>query len=454
MDGDCSEEGGGAEVVRVCDDVPVIGEADVCVLGGSCTGVFAAVRAARLGARVTLVEKQGHFGGVVAVTCTWHSLLDAAHERPIIAGLTRETVERLQARDAVRSISDSPSKGYEFRPGELKVVLDELVTESGVVPHLHTLFTAPLVEDGELTGVVVEDKTGRGIIRAKQFVDATGDGDLCARLGLPTYRYDAILPPTTCAFIARWPASHAPNVGATVRRHGGPYGLEAGFVWGAMLPGTDVYMLAGTRVPDADCSVADELTRAEMEGRRQVRAIMQLLRERYPKFRAALLDFPATIGIRDTRHVRCGYQLRGEDVLNGRRFPDAIANGSYRVDIHHQDKPGITLMYLDGRTVYSQPGLPAQEGRWREPTETDPTFYQVPLRSLVPGGHDNLLLAGRMLDADRTAFGAVRVQVNTNQMGEAAGVAAVQALSAGVPVAEVDAETIRSELTRGGSIML
>ncbi len=454
MDGGCSEGSRGPETVRVCDDVPIIGEADVCVLGGSCTGVFAAVRAARLGARVALVEKQGHFGGVVAVTCTWHSLLDAAHERPIIAGLTQETIERLQARDAVRSIQDNPSRGYEFRPGELKVVLDELVVESGVVPHLHTCFTRPLVEDGKLTGVVVEDKTGRGIIRAKQFIDATGDGDLCARLGLPTYRYDAILPPTTCAFIDRWPASDAPNIGAMVRRHGAERGLEPGFVWGAMLPGTDVHMLAGTRVPDVDCSTAADLTRAEIEGRRQVRAIVQLLRERRPELRAALLDFPSTIGVRDTRHVRCRYQLQGDDVLAGRRFPDAIANGSYRVDIHHQDKPGITLMYLDGRTVYSQPGLPAQEGRWREPTDTDPTLYQVPLRCLVPGGYDNLLLAGRMLDADRTAFGAVRVQVNTNQMGEAAGVAACQALSAGVPVAEVDAETVRRELARGGSIIL
>jgi len=297
---------------------------------------------------------------------------------------------------------------------------------------------------------VVEDKSGRGIIRAKMFVDATGDGDLCARLGLPRYRYDALLPPTTCAFIDGWHRPEGFDLGKEMRRRG----LDPGFIWGALLPGTDVYMLAATRVQGVDCSVADELTRAEIEGRRQVRVIMDLLRERRPDLKAALHDFPSTIGIRDTRHIRCLYSLRGEDVLGGRRFPDAIANGSYRVDIHHQDSPGITLMYLDGRTVHSRPGLPAEEGRWREPTATDPTFYQVPLRSLVPGGYDNLILAGRMLDADRTAFGAVRVQVNTNQMGEAAGVAAVTALSVGVPIASVDADAVRKELARGGSIVL
>ena len=124
------------------------------------------------------------------------------------------------------------------------------------------------------------------------------------------------------------------------------------------------------------------------------------------------------------------------------------------VDIHHQDKPGITFMHLDGRTTYLQPGLPAEQGRWREPTDSDPTFYQVPLRSLVPEGYGNLILAGRMLDADKTAFSAVRVMVNTNQMGEAAGVAACVALSAGVPVQDVDPDAVRGELARGGSIVI
>jgi hypothetical protein len=416
--------------------------------------VFAAVRAARLGARVVLIERQSHFGGVAAATCTWHSLRDTVHEREIIAGLTVETIGRLQRRDAVRTITGSSSKGYEFRPGELKVVLDELVLEHGITPMLHTLFTQPVVEDGVLTGVVVENKSGRSEIRAKAFIDATGDGDLCARLGLATYRYEALLPPTTCAFIDGWPASLGFDLGTELREHGAAYGLEPGFVWGSLLPGTDMYMLAGTRVRDVDCSNADDLTRAEIEGRRQVRAIMDLLRDRHPELNISLHDFPSCIGIRDTRHVTCRYQLLGSDVLAGRRFDDAIANGSYCVDTHHQDKPGITFMYLDGRTVYAQPGRPQEEGRWREPQDTDPTFYQVPLRSLVPGTYGNLVLAGRMLDADKPAFSAVRVMVNTNQMGEAAGVTAYVALSSGRAIADVGAAEVRRLLAEGGSIVV
>jgi hypothetical protein len=444
----------GPERVRVSEDVPVIEEVDVCVLGGSCTGVFAAVRAARLGARVAVVEKQNHFGGVAVTTCTWHTLMDTAFERQIIAGLTEEVVERLERRDALRRVPGSGSKGFEFRPGDLKLVLDGLVVESGVQPHLHTLFSAPVVEEGRLVGVVVDGKSGRGVIRAGMFVDATGDGDLCARLGLDEYRYEALLPPTVCAFIDGWPEPAGLDLGAEIRERGARHGIEPGFVWGTVLPGTDIYMLAGTRVRGVDCSKSADLTRAEIEGRRQVAAILEVLREARPEGAARLLDFPAAIGIRDTRHVRCGYQLRGEDVLEGVRFPDAIANGSYRVDVHHQDRPGITLMYLDGRRVYAQPGKPREEGRWRPPQEADPTFYQIPLRSLVPGRFGNVVLAGRMLDADRTAFGAVRVMVNTNQTGEAAGVAAYLALSGGVAMEAVDPEAVRAELARGGSIIV
>lgn len=442
-----------APSVRLCEDVKVVDEADLCVLGGSCTGVFAAIRAARLGARVIIIEKQNHFGGVAPIVCTWHSLADTAFARPIIGGLTAEIIERLRKREAVQAIGCNESKGYEFRPGELKVLLDEMILESRITPYLHTMFTAPVVEDGRLTGVVIENKSGRGIVRAKAFVDATGDGDLCARLGLEQYRYDAMLPPTTAAFLDRWPAQWI-DIGGEVSRRGRQHGLEEGFVWGTVLPGTDVFMLAGTRMKHMDCCDARDLTAAEIEGRRQVRAIMDMLRAAGADQGAVLLDFPASIGIRDTRHIRCQYQLTGEDVLEGKRFPDAIANGSYRVDTHYQDRPGIIFKYLDGRTEYHRPGYATEIGRWREPRPVDPTFYQVPLRSLIPAGCDNLILAGRMLDADQVAFSAVRVMVNTNQLGEAAGVAAYLAMSKGVPLAALDAQDVRKPLAAGGSIVI
>ncbi len=440
--------------VRVSESVPVIEEADICVLGGSCTGVFAAVRAARLGARVVLVEKQGHFGGVAPIVCTWHSFFDTEFKRPIIGGLTKETVDKMRKSGAAEAIENSPSQGHVFRPGGLKIALDELVLAAGVHPWLHTLFSSPLVEDGRLTGVVVDGKSGRGVIRAKFFIDATGDGDLCARLGLAQYSYDALLPPTTAAFLANWPGPRGIELGSLIHEHGREFQIPESFVWGSLMPASNVYMLAGTRVNGVNCADARDLTKAEIEGRRQVRAILDLVGKYRAESKVVLQDFPSSIGIRDTRHFHCKYQLTGDDVLRGRRFDDAIANGSYRVDIHHQDKPGITLMYLNGRQVYARPGMPNQKSRWREESGTNPTFYQIPLRSLLPGRYPNLILAGRMLDADKIAFSAARVMVNMNQTGEAAGVAAYLALSRNKPIEEVGAGAVRKLLSDGGSVIV
>ena len=421
-------------------ETPVAADVDVCVVGGSCTGVFAAVAAARLGAKVALVELNGFFGGVATASMVnvWHSLHDTTGQRQIIGGLTAEVIERLDRRDAV--LHHDPrnrSKGVELNSEVLKLELDVLVTEAGVRPFLHTMFVAPAVEGGRMVAAIIEDKTGRRAIRAKQFIDATGDADVVHRMGLPTYRRDDVQPPSLCAILR--------GLGAIARKHRGfninrvvfdkqyAQALRKGFSWSARVPGgRDETMLAGTRVFGADCSDADELTRAELEGRRQVRAVCDLLREHFLGGKGVpLLTLPTKIGIRETRHARCLHQLTVEQVLKGEPFPDAIANGSYRVDVHSARGAGVKFRDLK-----------------------DTTFYRVPYRSLVPQGSRNLLVAGRCLDADEGAFGAVRVMVNCNQMGQAAGVAAWLALDGGVDVAKVDAAKLRATLKQQGAAVL
>ena len=443
-------------------EIPIAHECDICVVGGSCTGVFAAIRAARLGARVAVVEAGGFFGGVATAGLVniWHSIYDTTHERQIIAGLTTETVERLAKRDAVRIERSNESRYAVLNTEELKIELDELVLGAGVRPFLHTHFAAPIVEDGKLIAVTVEDKTGRRAIKASYFVDATGDGDLVARLGLPTYRRDRLQPPTTCAIIRGLEAIKEKHPGFSLEhvafdpRY--PQALQRGFLWSARVPGSpDDTMVAGTRVFGADCSDADELTQAEIEGRRQVRAMCDILRQHFaPSGIVPLVALPTKIGLRESRHARCLHTLAEQEVLSGIRFPDAIANGTYRVDVHSADGPGLIFRYLDGREEYVVPGLPTEHSRWREPGPDCATFYQIPYRSLVPQGATNLLVAGRVIDADEGAFGAVRVMVNCNQTGEAAGTACYLALDSGTSVAEVDAGRLRATMKAQGSIII
>ncbi|MFW6107582.1 MAG: FAD-dependent oxidoreductase [bacterium] len=443
-------------------EVPVAADCDVCVVGGSCTGAFAALAAARMGATVALVERNGFLGGTATagLVSVWHSLYDTAHERQIIAGLTSEVIDRLSRRGAARIGKPDGNRHVAFNSAELTIELDRMVREAGVRLFLHTLFVRPAVEDGCVVAAIVEDKSGRRAVRASVFIDATGDGDLVARSGLPVRVGGPLQPPTCCAVVRglaeirkRQPdfrladAVFDPDL---------PGALPPGFLWSSPIVGADdLTMIAGTRVNGANCADADELTGAEIEGRRQVRQMVDLLCEQFDGGdRVSLVQLPAALGVRETRHVGARHRLTESEVLHGVRFDDAIANGSDRVDVHHSDRPGLTFRYLDGTERYARPGAETVETRWRPESDEAPTFYQIPYRSLVPQGARNVLAAGRLIDADPGAYGAIRVMVNCNQTGEAAGTAAFLALDADVPVANLDPARLRDALRAGGAVII
>lgn len=428
-----------AAVAEPARNTPVAHECDICVLGGSCTGVFAAVAAARLGARVAIVELNGFFGGVATASLVnlWHSTTDMTDRQQVIAGLTTEILQRLARRDAMMSVTSMNRQVHAINTEELKIELDALVTEAKVRPFLHAMFVAPVGEGGHMTAAIIEDKTGRRAIRASMFIDATGDADAVFRMGLPTYRRENVQPPTMCCILRGLKAIRAKrpdfNVNQAIFDTRYPQALRKGFSWGQAVPGAgDEYMLAGTRVFGADCSDADQLTAASIEGRRQVRAVCDLLREHFMDGKGVpLLTLPAKIGVRETRHARCLHTLTETELLSGQRFPDAIANGTYPVDIHNARGAGVTFRHLE-----------------KAP------FYQIPYRSLVPQGARNVLVAGRCIDADEGAFGAVRVMVNTNQTGQAVGVAAYLALTSGRGVADVDVAALRDTLKKQGAAVV
>ncbi|MFW5829563.1 MAG: FAD-dependent oxidoreductase [Planctomycetota bacterium] len=440
---------------------PICHECDCVVIGGSCTGVFAAVRAARLGLSVAIVEAHNCFGGVATTAGVniWHSLYDTRYDKRIIGGLTVEVIDLLRHRHA---IEEQPQRcnAFHLNTEELKIVLDGLVRTHRIRPFLHTRFAAPICTDDGLTAVAIEDQQGRRAIRARCFIDASGDGVLVARAGYPTRTGQALQPPTTCAKIqglqalrARHPGLDISRVLFDAERH--PEALADGFVWTAPVPGaTDTTLLAGTRLHGVDVSHPDQLSQAEIDGRDQVDRIMRMLRREAGDLPIALIDLAAHIGSRESRHACCLHRLREDELLHGVTFADAIAAGSYRVDIHFPDRAGLVFRYLDGTEVELGPEGP-RIGRWRPPLETgsDPNSYQIPLRSLIPIGSDNVLVAGRIIDADPGAFGAVRVMVTANQMGEAAGVAAAVHLRSQVPMHRIDAHQVRRLLAAGGSLV-
>lgn len=438
--------------------IPVIRETDVCVLGGSCTGVFAAIRAARLGMRVLLIEKEGMFGGaaVTGLVNIWHTLMDTEDREQIIAGLTEEVIGRLKSRGAL-TVQNNRSSTYNFNPMELAILLDELIRENRIELMLHTAYAAAVTDGEALRAVVVENKDGRRAIRASFFIDATGDGLAARDLGLPTYAHDFIQPPTPVFHLQG--NLHGVDVDRLIREHGAEFGLPDDWGWNTHVAGLEgISMRADQHIFGVRCDRADDLTRAETEGRRLIRGLVSLLNA-YGRSdsRYAITNMCSSLGIRETVHVRTRFRATERALLTGERYAAPVLNGTYPVDVHHHDDGGISFKRLDGsRTTIWGKGTRTETGNWREEaglTGPPATYYQVPFDVLVGERFGNFIAAGRMVNADAGAFGALRVMVNLNQLGEAAGTAAALCLERGTTVQELDGTFVTEALRKGGSAL-
>jgi len=234
---------------------PVCCTCDLCVIGGSTTGVLAALAAARMGLSVALVETLGLFGGTAtaSMVCIWHSIYNTTNDRQIAAGLPLELLERLKRIDAVSETwPPTVHQHYVFNPAEMALELDRMVVEANIRPFLHTRFVAPVMaQPGRVSHAIIEDKSGRRAIAADFFIDASGDADLAHRAGFACYKQPHLQPPTACAIMQ--------GLGALKRRQPDfhlreaafdptyPEALRPGFLWTAPIPhADDMTLVAGT----------------------------------------------------------------------------------------------------------------------------------------------------------------------------------------------------------------
>lgn len=451
------------KIIEPSREIPVINEVDIVVVGGGCTGVFAAIRAARLGARVALIEASGAFGGAATngFVCVWHTLYNTKFNKQIISGLTEEVIERMKriphgikimlpSDDEKHIFRKSTYANYHLNTEELKIELDNMLTDAGVIPYLHTMYTAPYVNNGELCGVIVENRSGRGAILAKQFIDASADGFLGEDMGMMVYRHETLQPATTAARVVGWDKLSDPR--EVLAKNQDRIGCRPG--WDDTLADiTEVQNWFKSNVCE-DCSVADKLTQAEITGRIQIRRMLEILREEDPAAKdLALIALSSTIGIRETRQLRCSYQTTVDDICYGRKFDDAIVYCAYPVDIHHKDLM-TAYRFLDGTEEITEPGNKKRTVHWREKTEDMPTYWQLPYRSILPENIPNLLICGRAIDTDKGALAAARVMISLNQTGEAAGVSAYEALTSNRTVQSIDFKAMRQKMKQGGSIVI
>ena len=454
----------GRSVAEPARDVPVVAECDVAVLGGGPAGVCAAVAAARAGRRVVLVERHGCLGGMATVgdVVVWHTLYGTDGRTQVIGGLVDATVRRLQAADGVyNTAADGETGNWVICAEKAKFVFDDLAIGSGVRLMLHTLL-ADVVRDGRrIVAAVVEGKSGRGAVLAETFIDCTGDADLIRRAGAATQVGDAdgrCQPPSLCFRVAgvaegamSLDAIQAELSKRTIDATGGLYPC---FLWGVPSAGDkSEWMLAGTRILGVNSAESADMTRAEVEGRYQLRWVLDQLRG-FPGWETCrLVDVAAQVGTRESHRILADHQLERMEVLEGVQFDDAVAQGTYPIDIHTPDGPGLTFEYLNGLRREIAADRSVVETRWDGATEGAPLretlCYTIPYRSLIPRGLDNALAAGRCAGASHDSMGAIRVMVNCMQLGQAAGSAA--ALVQGGTVRGINVTKLRERLARDGA---
>lgn len=436
-------------------EIPIKYSADLFVAGGSCTGVFAAVRAARLGVKVVLAERHNCLGGTATagLVNVWHSLKDADYREQVIGGLTEEMTWRLEKSGAA-VVQDDPSLAIQFDPNRLQYELDQLVRENKIKVLLHTICADVISEKGHILAAIIENKDGRSAVKAKFFIDATGDGDVARFLQLPVYRHSVVQPPTPCFLLQG--STDGIEIEKLIRTHGKEFGLPDDFGWYGPVPGVpDIYLRADFHVFGEDCASAEGLTQVEMEGRRKAYALVDMV-NRYTDRRVSVAALSALAGIRETNHYKTSYQAKGEELLLGNRYDDAVLNGTYRVDMHDLNGT-VTFKYLNGYAIRMEGAeRRSVEWNWREKaglTGEPAKYYQVPFRVLVQQSYANFIAAGRMVNADCQAYGALRVMVNLNQLGEAAGVAAYMCIQEQKPVQQLSGVDVRRLLRQGGSCL-
>ena len=443
-------------------EVPITVETEVIVVGGGPAGIAAAIASARNGAKTLLVEQYGFLGGMATAGLVGPFMtsygIDGAD--PIIEGIFKELVDRMitigAAIDPAMVRGFSAYGGYHtyghehvtpFDPEALKYVAQEMVLEAGAEIAFHAFFLDSLVEGDVITSVITASKSGLGALRGEIVIDTTGDGDVAARAGAPYEKgraRDGLLQPTSLFFrvgnvddkaVQAYMDEHPEDdgFGNIVREavEKGEFSHTKDRFTMFRMPRAGEWWANVSRMHGVDATDAEHLTRAEIEGHRQVVYLVDFLRKRVPGFEDCyLLDTGSQIGVRETRRIMGDYVITAEDVFAARRFEDAIARVSFPIDIH--DVKG-------GGGFFEGP--------------RDGPYYTIPYRCLVPRGIENLLVAGRCISATHEAHGSLRVMPPCFATGQAAGTAGALALETNTSPRHADTVLLREALIQQGALV-
>ena len=430
--------------------IPELASPDVLVVGSGSAGATAAITAAMLSrqrsasSEVMLVERYGFLGGTsTMVLDTFYGFYTPGTiAKKVVSGVPDDVIAGLKKLDRVieRPNTFGAGTGITYNPELLKIVWERLALDAGVRVLLHTFVNDVIVENERITGVIVSSKAGLGLIRARVVVDATGDADIVARSGAPFEKAGDIDPAQTLTTTFRLAnvndeeANKLPRAGfiqlLKEAAESGKYDLprREGSVHVTPILGVRSTIL--TRVSAANPNDPQDLTIAEIEGRRQVIEYERFLRNCVPGFKdARIVALSTQVGVRETRRIYGEYRLTRDDVLSARKFEDSIGLCGAPIEDHHAGATTKWAYLPDGETV------------------------SIPYRTLVPQKIDQLLVAGRCFSATHDAHASVRSMAQCMAMGQAAGAAASLCTCFGKSPRELSYVTLRNALLQMGATL-
>ena len=445
-----------AELIEPARRLPVVDEVDVLVLGGGPSGIAAATAAARHGASTLLVERYGFLGGMgtaamVTNFCGLFAEVDGVVRR-VVTGIADDVLERIAALDGLnRPQGDGALTVQAYDTAAYKCAADDLVLGAGARLRFHTLAVGAICDadarddlaGARIDALVIEGKSGRVALRARHFVDCSGDADLAAWAGAPFEKGtdDGYLAYPTMMFRLGGVATDVAEAeGMAVLREAvrrARTNGELGFLRSAPVTRSQAHpgewranMTQVTRDgAPVDGTNTDHLTVAEVVGRRQAVEAARFLREQVPGFeRSYLQEIAPQVGIRETRRIVGRYVLTADDVVGARDFPDVVGCNGWPIEKHVLG--GVEWRPIGGRG-----------------------FHHLPYRVLLPRGVTNLLVAGRCLSATQDAQASARVSGPCFAMGQAAGTAAALSLAAEVDPACLDVARLQAALRRDGAYL-
>ena len=409
---------------------------DVVVVGAGSAGSSAAISAARTGASTLLVDRLAFMGGTsTAVLDTFYAFFTpGTAPRRVVGGLGWEVASHLVKQGVAfeRPNTYGAGTGITYDAEALKVLWERMAEDAGVDLLLHAWATGVRLDpDRRATAVRLWTKGGERWVEAGAVVDASGDADLCHLAGAS---YDdaksaggvqslSTLFKLANVDIVRASAVPKAELWARMREAASDGAYRLPRIEGSWhrTPYDGVALIHMTRIPGVDPVDPESLTRAEVEGRRQVQEYARFLRDRVPGFeRSVLVATSPAIGVRESRRVFGDYRLTREDVLEARRFDDEIALCGAPIEDHHAG--GDTAWaYVAGGGVYG-----------------------IPFRTLLPAGIEGLLVAGRCFSATHDAHASARSMATCMAMGQAAGAAAAMAVAGETVPRAVDPAAGRS----------